>query len=82
MEELYENDDKDIRYVVKREGNKVPYQTEKIKRAILKAMISADSVNEELAEKIARLSTERLYLEIIKKEFHMLMMFMIWWKIS
>ena len=61
MEELYENDDKDIRYVVKREGNKVPYQTEKIKRAILKAMISADSVNEELAEKIARLSTKALF---------------------
>ena len=61
MEDLYNNNEKDIRYVVKREGNKVPYQTEKIERAILKAMISADAVDEEMAEKIARISTKALF---------------------
>ena len=60
MENIY-NIEKDVRYVVKRTGNKVPFETKKVERAVLKAMNSVDMVDEEMAEKIARISTKALF---------------------
>jgi len=61
MESLTNQVSKDIRYVVKRSGDTVPFQTEKIEKAILNAMRSIDKVDEEMAEKIARLATKALF---------------------
>jgi ribonucleoside-diphosphate reductase beta chain len=61
MESLNEMLEKDTRYVIKRSGNKAPFQTEKIEKAVLKAMNSIDAVDEEMAEKIARISTKALF---------------------
>lgn len=61
MESLTNQVSRDIRYVIKRSGDKVPFQTEKIERAILNAMMSIDMVDEEMAEKIARLSSKALF---------------------
>src|SRR6056300_1562974 len=44
MEDLYNNNENDIRYVVKRTGTKVPFEVDKIEMAILKAMNSIDAV--------------------------------------
>ena len=61
MENLNNMLEKDSRYVIKRSGNKVPFETEKIERAVLKAMSSVDMVDSEMAEKIARISTKALF---------------------
>lgn len=61
MEDLLNMINKDIRYVIKRTGNRVPFQSEKIERAILKAMDSISATDEEMASKIARLSTKALF---------------------
>ena len=61
MEEILNIINKDIRYVIKRTGVRVPFQTEKIKNAIIKAMTGIDAVDEEMAEKIARISTKALF---------------------
>jgi ribonucleoside-diphosphate reductase beta chain len=47
--------------VIKRSGDKVPFESEKIKKAIIKAMKSIDKVDEEMAEKIARLTKKSLF---------------------
>lgn len=49
------------RFVIKRSGAKVEFQTEKIQRAVLKAMKSIDMVDSEMAEKIARISTKAIF---------------------
>ncbi len=51
----------DNRFVIKRTGEKVIFESEKIKRAVLKAMESIDKVDVEMAEKIARLATKGLF---------------------
>ena len=61
MEDLYNNNENDIRYVVKRTGTKVPFEVDKIEMAVLKAMHSIDAVDDEMAEKIARISTKALF---------------------
>ena len=61
MERLIDKIDRDIRYVVKRSGDKVPFHSEKIERAVIKAMKSIEMVDEEMAEKIARLTTKAIF---------------------
>ena len=61
MEDLYNNNESDIRYVVKRTGTKVPFEVDKIEMAVLKAMHSIDAVDDEMAEKIARISAKALF---------------------
>jgi len=61
MENLYNNNESDIRYVVKRTGTKVPFEVDKIEMAVLKAMNSIDAVDDEMAEKIARISAKALF---------------------
>ena len=61
MDNLIDSVAKDIRYVIKRSGDKVVFKSEKIEMAILNAMKSIDKVNEEMVEKIARLTTKSLF---------------------
>jgi ribonucleoside-diphosphate reductase beta chain len=61
MEDLYNNNESDVRYVVKRTGIKVPFEVDKIEMAVLKAMHSIDAVDDEMAEKIARISAKALF---------------------
>ena len=61
MENLITKVDNDMRFVVKRSGNKVPYMVDKIEKAVLKAMNSVGSVDEEMAEKIARITTKAIF---------------------
>jgi ribonucleoside-diphosphate reductase beta chain len=61
MENLIDKVSKDIRYVIKRSGDKVVFQQEKIEFAILKAMNSIDQVNDEVAERMARLATKAIF---------------------
>lgn len=61
MENLSINNEKDIKYVIKRSGEKVLFQEEKIKKAVLKAMMSINLVDEEMADKIARITRKGLF---------------------
>jgi len=61
MDNLIDSVSKDIRYVIKRSGDKVVFKSEKIEMAILNAMKSIDKVDEGMAEKIARLTTKGLF---------------------
>lgn len=61
MNNLVEKVSSEIRYVIKRSGDKVPYETEKIEMAVLKAMNSVDKVDDEMAEKIARITTKAIF---------------------
>ena len=61
MESLVDKVSNDIRYVIKRSGDKVPYETEKIEMAVLKAMNSIDRVDDDMAEKIARITTKAIF---------------------
>lgn len=61
MDSLINTVSKDIRYVIKRSGDKVVFKSDKIERAILNAMKSIDKVDEDMAEKIARLTTKALF---------------------
>ena len=61
MSNLIDQLNNDIRYVIKRSGTKVVFKQDKIENAILKAMISIDSVDKDMAEKVARLSTKALF---------------------
>jgi len=61
MDNLIDSVSKDIRYVIKRSGDKVVFKSEKIEMAILNAMKSIDRVDEGIAEKIARLTTKGLF---------------------
>ena len=54
-------EDKDARFVIKRRGEKVLFQEDKIKKAVIKAMESINVVDEEMAEKIARLTRKSLF---------------------
>ena len=51
----------DVRFVIKRSGEKMLFESEKIQRAILKAMESVGEVDNEIAEKIARLTTKSIF---------------------
>lgn len=61
MEELLDIISSDTRYVIKRSGDRVLFETDKIKYAVMKAMNSVGKVDEEMAEKIARLTKKSLY---------------------
>ena len=63
MENLTTKVDNDMRFVVKRSGNKVPYMVDKIENAVLKAMNSVGNVDEEMAEKIARGRLNKFFKE-------------------
>lgn len=52
---------KETRFVIKRSGDKVLFEAEKIKRAVMKAMQSVGHTDEEMAEKIARLTKKSLF---------------------
>jgi len=51
----------DTRYVIKRSGEKVLFEAEKIQRAVMKAMQSVGHVDEDMAEKIARLTKKSIF---------------------
>lgn len=61
MESLVNAVSKDIRYVVKRSGEREVYDSAKIERAVLNAMSSINKVDNEMAEKIARISTKAIF---------------------
>lgn len=61
MENFLINDEKDIRYVIKRSGEKVTFHEEKIKNAVLKAMVSINLVDDKMANKIARITRKSLF---------------------
>jgi len=52
---------KETRYVIKRSGEKVIFEAEKIKYAVLKAMQSVGEVDDEIAEKIARITRKGIF---------------------
>ena len=54
---------KEHRYVIKRSGDKVIFEEDKIKNAVLKAMKSVGKVDTEMAEKIARLVKKSIFKE-------------------
>ena len=49
------------RQVIKRSGEKVLFEPEKIKKAILKAMESVGKIDDDMADKIARLTTKGIF---------------------
>ena len=49
------------RFVIKRSGDKVPFEEDKIKNAIIKAMQGINKVDLEMAEKIARLTKKGVF---------------------
>jgi ribonucleoside-diphosphate reductase beta chain len=49
------------RHVIKRSGEKVLFESDKIKNAVLKAMESIDKVDVEMAEKIARITKKSIF---------------------
>ena len=61
MESLVNAVSKDIRYVVKRSGEKEVFDTTKIERAVINAMNGIDKIDTEMAEKIARISTKAIF---------------------
>jgi len=52
---------KETRYVIKRSGEQVLFEAEKIKYAVLKAMKSVGEVDDEMAEKIARITRKGIF---------------------
>ena len=50
-----------VRFVIKRNGEKVSFELSKMKSAITKAMESIDKVDVEMVEKIARSSEITIY---------------------
>ena len=52
---------KETRYVIKRSGEQVLFEAEKIKYAVLKAMKSIGEVDDEMAEKIARITRKGIF---------------------
>ena len=61
MEELLDVISSDTRYVIKRSGDRVLFESDKIRNAVMKAMESVGKVDEEMAEKIARITKKSLY---------------------
>lgn len=53
----------DGRFVVKRTGEQAPFESDKIKNAVIKAMKSVDDVDIEMAEKIAMITRKGLFRE-------------------
>jgi ribonucleoside-diphosphate reductase beta chain len=51
----------DQRFVIKRSGDRVIFESEKIKKAVIKAMESTGKVDVEMAEKIARLTKKGIF---------------------
>ena len=51
----------ETQYVIKRSGDKVPFESDKIQNAILKAMMGINKVDAEMAEKISRLTKKSLF---------------------
>ena len=81
MDDLLNLISSDSQYVIKRSGDTVLFEQDKIKRAVLKAMESVDSVDVDMAEKIARL-TKKVYSEVINIVYPMLMRFTTWLRIN
>ena len=52
---------KETRFVIKRSGEQVLFEAEKIKYAVLKAMKSIGEVDDEMAEKIARITRKGIF---------------------
>jgi ribonucleoside-diphosphate reductase beta chain len=48
-------------FVIKRSGDKVPFETQKIEQAVIKAMRSVNTVDPEMAARIARLAKKSLF---------------------
>lgn len=63
MDNLVNLEEKDARFVIKRSGEKVLFEEEKIKNAVTKAMQSIDMVDHEMSEKIARITRKSLFRE-------------------
>ena len=63
MENVTDVYDKDARFVIKRSGEQVLFQENKIKQAVLNAMEGINEVDIEMAEKIARLTRKSLFRE-------------------
>ena len=61
MDDLLNLISNDSRYVVKRSGDTVLFEQDKIKRAVMKAMESVGTPDEEMAEKIARITMKSLF---------------------
>ena len=61
MDDLLNLISNDSRFVVKRSGDTVLFEQEKIKIAVMKAMASVDMIDEEMAEKISRLTMKSLF---------------------
>ena len=51
----------ETRFVIKRSGEKMVFESEKIQIAVIKAMESVGEVDTEMAEKIARLTTKSIF---------------------
>ena len=52
---------KETNYVIKRSGEKVIFQSEKIKYAVLKAMKRVGNVDDDMADKIARITRKGIF---------------------
>jgi len=63
MDIMLNLEEKDARFVIKRSGEKVLFEEEKIKNAVIKAMKSIDVVDDESAERIARITRKSLFRE-------------------
>jgi ribonucleoside-diphosphate reductase beta chain len=63
MEDLLDLISTDTRFVIKRSGDRVPFEEEKIKNAVIKAMSGVNKVDIDMAEKIARITKKSLFRE-------------------
>jgi ribonucleoside-diphosphate reductase beta chain len=63
MDNLVDMVSKEQRYVIKRSGDKVTFESDKIKNAVLNAMGSVGKIDAEMAEKIARLVKKSIFRE-------------------
>ena len=61
---------KETRYVIKRSGEEVIFEAEKIKYAVMKAMQVVGDVDDEMAEKIARLTRKGIFRDDKDKTPH------------
>jgi ribonucleoside-diphosphate reductase beta chain len=61
MNDLLDMIGSDQRFVIKRSGDRVIFEGEKIKKAVIKAMESTGKVDVEMAEKIARLTKKSIF---------------------
>ena len=55
--------DSNGRFVIKRTGEKVSFESDKIKNAVIKAMRSVGEIDTEMADKIARITRKSLFRE-------------------